>query len=335
MREKKNKLDAIIKTYPEEIMKPAPERHWEIVSVGCVKPLVVRLRIRQEAEDTQNLKEALDSGRPVFNFSNHLSWADHFLIMNMIDDYFHIPVSALCKEKYYRYPLFGFALRRANQIPITNVKLCFARWFKQSNGRLPRERDFIEFMNKSGDDPYHEVNVLKRQSLVRTAVYTHEMLERRRPILGYPEGTRSHHGTLQPIKTGIMQLPFEFKGIIVPIAISGTDKILPRGIKWYNVFKFYRLEGALTTVRFGHGIDYAELLDKCEKKFERIEDMVNLDNVRMLRELIEKDRFRAYTIEAERFERIFDEASLIIMRAVNEMLPKEYRTEQVEIKYPR
>ena len=79
----------------------------------------------------------------------------------------------------------------------------------------------------------------------------------------------------------------------------------------------------------------SKLLDECEAKFERIEDMVNLDNLRMLRELIEKDQFRAYTIEAERFERIFDEASLIVMRTVNAMLPEEYRAEQVEIKYPR
>jgi 1-acyl-sn-glycerol-3-phosphate acyltransferase len=255
--------------------------------------------------------------------------------MNMIDDHIQVRVSALCKEKYYRYPLFGWVLRRANQIPITNVKLCFARWYKQAMGRLPRERDFIEFMNNAGGNPYHEVNVLKRQSLVRTAVYAHEMLERKRPILGYPEGTRSQRGSMQPIKTGIMQLPFECKAIVIPTAISGTDRILPKGVKWYDIFKFYRLDGALTTARFGRGIDYSELLDQCQKKFEHIEDMVNLENVKMLRELIQKAQFRAYTIEAERFERIFDESSLMIMRAVNEMLPEEYQAEHVEIKYPR
>ncbi len=63
--------------------------------------------------------------------------------------------------------------------------------------------------------------------------------------------------------------------------------------------------------------------------------MVNLENVKTLRTLIEEGRFRAYTVEAERFERIFDESSLIIMRAVNEILPEEYKADQVEIKYPR
>ncbi len=335
MRAEKTKADAAVKAYPEEIMKPVPEWYWELVARKFVKSLIVRLKIRQQVEGAENLTEAMEKDRPVFFFSNHVSWADHFLIMNMIDDCVKVPVSALCKEKYYRYPFFGWVLRKGNQIPITNVKLCFARWYKQSKGHLARERDFIQFMNTEGGNLYHEVNVLKRQSLVRTAVYTHEMLARKRFILGYPEGTRSHRGSMQPIKTGIMQLPFECKAIIVPTAISGTDRILPKGMKWYNIFKFYRLDGALTKVRFGHPIDYSELLERCETKFERIEDMVNLENTKMLQELIEKDQFRAYTIEAEKFERVFDESSLIIMRAVNEMLPEEYRTEQVEIKYPR
>ncbi|GAB4353509.1 MAG: lysophospholipid acyltransferase family protein [Candidatus Abyssubacteria bacterium] len=316
-------------------MRPVSEVWWEWLCRGVIKWLVVNLKIRQEAEATENLREAVDTGCPVFLFSNHVSWADHFLIMNMIDDHLKIPVSALCKEKYYKYPGFGTVLRLSNQIPITNVKLCFARWFKLSRGHPPRERDFIEFMNTEGDNPYHEVNVLKRQSLVRTAVYTQEMIGRKRLILGYPEGTRSQRGTLQPVKTGIMQLPFECKGVVVPTAIWGTDRILPKGVKWYNIFKFYHLDGAVTKVRFGKAISWSEMLDRCERKFDRIEDIVNLENVRRLRELIERDQFRAYTLEAERFERVFDESSLVVMRAVNEMLPDEYRAEQVEIKYPR
>ena len=329
------KTDGVIKPCPEEIMRPRPEWHWDIYCRKFVKKLVVKLKIDQETEGVENLKEAVNSGRPVFAFSNHVSWADHFLIMNKIDDEIHVRVSALAKEKYFKYPFFAFSLKTANQIPITNVKLCFARWFKQTQGRLAHQSDFIEFMTNDGANPYHEVNVLKRQSLVRTAVYTHEMLERKRMILGYPEGTRSKRSTMQPIKTGIMQLPFECKAIVLPTAITGTDKILPRGIKWYNIFRYYRKHGAHTKVRFGKGIDYTELLDRCQGKFERIDDVVNLEHVRKLRELIEDGRFRGYTIEAEKFERIFDEASLLVMRAVNDLLPTEYKTEQVEIKYPR
>lgn len=330
------KSDYVIKTCPEEMMKFAPEWHYDAFGRKFVKEtLINHMKIRQETEEVENLRQAIESGRPLFAFSNHVSWADHFLIMIGIDNVIQSRVSALCKEKYYKYPFFGFALRRTNQIPITNVKLCFARWYKRTKGHLPRQSDFIEFMTGSGADPHHEVNVLKRQSLVRTAVYTHQILERKRIILGYPEGTRSQKGKVQPIKTGIIQLPFECKGLILPTAISGTDKILPRGIKWHKIFKYFRTHGATTKMRFGRAIDYTELLDKCEEKFERIEDMVNLENVKVLREQIENGQFRAYTIEAERFERIFDESSLFVMRAVNEILPEEYRTEQVEIKYPR
>lgn len=329
------KSDYVIKPCPEEIMKPVSERCWKFVAFVISKPLLVRIRIRQVAEQVDNLKQALASGRPVFSYANHVSWADHFLILNMVDDCVHKAVSALCKEKYFKYPVFGWFLRMTSQIPITNVKLCFARWFKDVKGRPPRQSDFIEFMTTSGADPYHEANVLKRQSLVRTVVYTHDMLDRDRIILGYPEGTRSQHSSIQPIKTGIIQLPFECKGAVVPTAVSGTDKILPIGIKWYTFFKFFRHEGAAATVTFGRPIDYAEMLDRCQEKFERIQDLVNLENVKTLREQIESGRFRAYSVEAERFERIFDESALMVMRAVNELLPEEYRTEQVEIKYPR
>lgn len=328
--------DYIIKPCPEERMKPSPESHWNMMARKGIKPLLERIKVEEQAEDVENLKEAIEGGRPVFSFSNHVSWADHFLIMNMIDEHMLVATSALAKENYYKYPVFGWVMRRANHIPITNVKLCFARWFKQTEGRPPRRSDFIEFMTASGADPLHEVNVQKRQLLVRTAVHVGEMLDRGRVILGYPEGTRNQHSSMQPIKTGVIQLPFEFKGCIVPSAVTGTDKILPRGGKWYDFLKLFFVDGgAVTNVRFGRGIDYTELLDECQKKFERIEDMVNLENVKTLRTLIEAGRFRAYTVEAERFERIFDESSLIVMRAVNKILPEEYQAEHVEIKYPR
>ncbi len=328
--------DVIIKPCPPHMMKLSPEWHWDVVARMFVKQTILdRLKVRQEAEQTENLREAVATGRPVFSFSNHLSWSDHFLIMIAIDDCIRVPVATLTKERYYQYPVFGWVLRRTNQIPLTNIKLCFARWFKQANGYLPRQSDFIQFMTDSAADPSHEANVFKRQSLARSVAYTNQMLERKRIILGYPEGTRSRQSGMQPIKTGIMQLPFECKGIILPTAISGTDKILPKGIKWHKVVSHIRSHQTVTNVRFGRPLDYTELLDRCEKKFERIDDIVNLENVWALREQIENSAFRAFTAESERFERIFDESSLIVMREVNENLPEEYKTEQVEIKYPR
>jgi len=327
--------DPIIKASPEELMSPVPERNWDLVGRRGIKTLIAPMKIHQQVEGIERVKEEMKGKRPIFVFSNHLSWADHFLIMKLLNDHLEARVSALCKEKYYQYPFFRWVLRKTNQIPITNVRICFARWFSQTHGRAPLTSEFIEFMTNMVANPYHEANILKRQSLVRTAIYTQEMVGRKRLILGYPEGTRSERGTLQPIKTGIMQLPFEFKGTVVPAAISGTDKILPKGEKWYRIFRFYLTNGVTTNVKFGAGIAYSELLKQCEEKFERNGDIVNLQNARLLWELLEEDKFRAYTVEAERFERIFDESSLMVMRKVNEMLPDEYKNNQLEIKYPR
>jgi len=51
----------------------------------------------------------------------------------------------------------------------------------------------------------------------------------RRPLLIFPEGTRSLSGQLQPFKLGIGLLAFELDVPIVPVHISGTYQALPKG----------------------------------------------------------------------------------------------------------
>ena len=51
----------------------------------------------------------------------------------------------------------------------------------------------------------------------------------RRPLLVFPEGTRSLSGQLQPFKTGIGLLALELNLPIVPVHISGTYQVLPKG----------------------------------------------------------------------------------------------------------
>ena len=322
--------DYVVKPYPEVRLRLSPERYWDWIAYGIVKPSVVRLKIRQEAEGAANLQQAVESGKSVFCYSNHVSWADHFLILNMIDDNVEARTSGLCKEKYYTYPAFGWLLKKGNMIPITNIKMCFARWFRKMHGHPPKQSNFIKFINYEGRNPLHDVNVAKRELLLHTVDCVSEMLNRRHIILGYPEGTRNEKISVQHFRSGIIQLPLQFKGTIVPTAVSGTDKILPKGTKWHKIFKFYFSPGVLTKVRFGKAIDWEELLSKCQDKFHRIGDKANVANVRLLYEQIKNGRFRAYTIESERYEEIFKEASLIIKRAVNDMLPQEYRADIAE-----
>lgn len=51
-------------------------------------------------------------------------------------------------------------------------------------------------------------------------------------ILMFPEGTRSPDGELQPLKPGFISLVRRGEATIVPVAIAGAHRALPRGAKF-------------------------------------------------------------------------------------------------------
>ena len=55
-----------------------------------------------------------------------------------------------------------------------------------------------------------------------------EQIDVRRPLLVFPEGTRSASGRMMPFKTGVGLLAFELDLPIVPVHVSGTHEALPR-----------------------------------------------------------------------------------------------------------
>ena len=65
----------------------------------------------------------------------------------------------------------------------------------------------------------------------------------------YPEGTRSHDGTLYRGKTGVARLALETKVPVIPVAVVGTDVVAPPG-KTFG--KFTR-----PIVRFGKPLDFS------------------------------------------------------------------------------
>jgi 1-acyl-sn-glycerol-3-phosphate acyltransferase len=55
-----------------------------------------------------------------------------------------------------------------------------------------------------------------------------------RSILLFPQGHRSHDGRLGRFYSGAFKLAVQFQVPIVPICISGTDRMLPRGRVWMS-----------------------------------------------------------------------------------------------------
>lgn len=330
-----NERSPDIALYPEEVMKVVNEHGWDFLAYWFVRPLIDLTRVGFVCENMEGFTEVAARER-TFIFSNHISWADHFLIYYFLIRDKPFRGSAVAKEKYFKWPGAREIMRLQNCIPITNIKITFARWFHEQHGRAPTEADFVAFMDEHGHNMEHEVHRRKAASMARTAQHTGTMLDRGRVILGYPEGTRSKTGRMQATKTGIMQLPLMHKGTIMPTAVMGTDKILNRESHWYDFFKYFFWKGPTIECRFGEPLRWDEALTIVEQKFAAQDDPVDLARVRQLRDQVTAGTFQAFSAEAARFERIFDEVALLTMRRINTLLPEEYRApEAVEIKYTR
>ncbi|GAB2488329.1 lysophospholipid acyltransferase family protein [Nocardiopsis aegyptia] len=65
----------------------------------------------------------------------------------------------------------------------------------------------------------------------------------------YPEGTRSRDGRLYRGRTGVAHLALESKAPVVPVAVSGTQRVQPIGASMPRPHPF--------TVRFGEPLDFS------------------------------------------------------------------------------
>jgi len=96
----------------------------------------------------------------------------------------------LAKKELFRIPIFGPAMRRAGYIPVDRG----------------RSRESVKSFSAAA-----------RRIADGTAVII------------FPEGTRSLDGRLQPFKGGAMVLAIKARVPIVPVGISGTHQVLPKG----------------------------------------------------------------------------------------------------------
>ncbi len=102
-----------------------------------------------------------------------------------------LPLRIIAKKELFRIPLFGWGMAAAGILKID---------------RSNRKKS-IETLNKAE-------KIMRENNLA---------------ILAFPEGTRSRNGNLQPFKKGPFILAINTKLPLLPVSVSGTYGILPRG----------------------------------------------------------------------------------------------------------
>ncbi|NPB09444.1 MAG: 1-acyl-sn-glycerol-3-phosphate acyltransferase [Thermodesulfobacteria bacterium] len=129
----------------------------------------------------------------------HLRRGESYIFAANHRSQFDIPVLAvalpyqirwLAKESLFRIPLFGWALKAIGYIPVDR--------------RNPRKG---------------------LKSLEAAALKVREGFS----VVIFPEGTRSPDGRLLPFKTGGFVLAIKSGHPVVPVAICGTERIMPKG----------------------------------------------------------------------------------------------------------
>lgn len=80
-------------------------------------------------------------------------------------------------------------------------------------------------------------------------------------LLGiYPEGTRSPDGRLHRGRTGIARVLLEMSVPVIPVSVSGTAEIMPRGAKFPKL-------GGRVIVTFGEPLDFSRYAGLTEDRF--------------------------------------------------------------------
>jgi len=152
---------------------------------------------------------------PVILASNHLSFVDSMVIPMIVPR----RVAFLAKSDYFTG---------------TDVKGTLSRWWFGGLGMIPVDRDDTRAAQASLDAA---LSVLSSGGAFGI----------------YPEGTRSRDGLLYRGRTGVAWLAMTSGAPVVPVALTGTDKLQPVGTRVPRPAK--------VSVRFGRPIDPAGRFD--------------------------------------------------------------------------
>ncbi|MGH3431919.1 MAG: lysophospholipid acyltransferase family protein [Thermocrispum sp.] len=113
-------------------------------------------------------------------------------------------------------------------------------------GRGIRGRMFAAFLSALGFVPVQRGNAYAGLAALNAA---REVLDAGDAFGIYPEGTRSRDGRLHRGHTGVAQLALVTGAPVVPVALIGTEQVLPVGKRMPRLAKI--------TVRFGEPMDFS------------------------------------------------------------------------------
>ena len=156
--------------------------------------------------------ENIPATGPLILASNHVSFVDSMVIPMLVPR----RVAFLAKSDYFTG---------------TGVRGTLSRWWFQGFGMIPVDRADHRSAQESLD-------------------LALEVLARGEAFGIYPEGTRSRDGRLYRGRTGVAWLALQAGAPVVPVALSGTEKLLPVGSRLPRRAK--------VTVRFGAPLDFRD-----------------------------------------------------------------------------
>ena len=188
---------------------------------------------RVEARGLENLKN-LDE--PVIFAANHLSYFDQNVIMLALSRDWQARVATAAWEGFFQSSLSKF--------PLWLFKRCFYHALVLGFGIFP---------------------LSQIANFKKTLEFSGSLIDRGKSILIFPEGERSRSGSLLPLKKGLALMAQNLKVPIVPVKISGTYEIFPRGSSWPKPGR--------VTVSFGAPLRFSnqnqnEILDQVSEKLK-------------------------------------------------------------------
>lgn len=148
------------------------------------------------------------------------AWASFYVYVN--------PLWRLEVTGRNRIPWRGPAVLVANHASLIDILVLFAlfrpfKWVsKQEIFRVPligwnmRLNDYVPLVRG------------RAESVRRMMAHCDRLLEAGSPVMLFPEGRRTSDGELQPFKDGAFELAVRHQVPVIPIAVHGTRRALPR-----------------------------------------------------------------------------------------------------------